>query len=137
MIALVPTEEGADQPIATRLSDGLIPVIVGALGESPKVKALLNVADPEDVVTVTSTAPVLEEAGLTNERDVPSELSVQLVTELGPTDRAVTPTRKDPLRVTAAPPILGIRDLLVWVIEADCLNDGAQVSVRLEFANSS
>jgi hypothetical protein len=137
VIALVPELEGADQPIVTLLSDGLIPVIVGALGESPKVKAFANVADPAEVVTVTSTTPPAAEAGLTNVRDVPSVLSVQLVTELEPTLRAVTPTRNDPLSVIGAPPVFGTSDLLVWVIDADCLKDSSQASVTESLVEES
>jgi hypothetical protein len=83
------------------------------------VKASGILAVPEDVVTVTSITPPAVDAGLRNERLVPSSLSVQDGTWFEPTATEVTPTRKDPVSVTAAPPVFGISVLFFCKIEAD------------------
>ena len=119
MIGLDPTDAGADQLTVTDSSFGLSPVTDGALGESPKVSALVIVAEPAVVWTVTSTDPPVLELGLTKVSVVPSLLSVQLDTEATPTVTPVTPTRKEPFSVTFAPPVFGIRALLVLIATGD------------------
>lgn len=110
---LVPADDGADQPTVIDWSPGLSPVIDGALGESPKVRALEIVAAPALVVTVKLFVPAVGEIGLVNVRLVPELDSVQSETLMDPIDIAVTPTKKLPLIVTVAPPVLGTRVLSV------------------------
>jgi len=128
-MGLVPTLLGADHPMVTSLFEGLSPVIVGALGESPYVKALFKVADPADVFTVTPTFPPESDAGLMNFKDVPAGLSVQLVTWIPPTEMPVTPTKNEPLIVVVAPPLFGIKDLSALEIAGFCTRELAHVSV--------
>jgi hypothetical protein len=108
VIELLPEIVGADQPIVTELSCALTPVTEGAPGESPKVRALFSVTAPALVVTVTPTVPPTGADGLVKVKVVPSALSFQDETAVAPTEIPVTPTKKEPLIVTVAPPVFGI-----------------------------
>jgi hypothetical protein len=123
--------------MVTDPSFGLTPVIVGALGESPKVNAFVLVTDPALVVIVKSLVPPSTELGLVNSSVVPESLSTQLETLIGPRDTPVTPTRKLPLTLTVAPPVFGIIDLSVLVRVGFCTRDADQVSVTTSLAKLS
>ena len=131
MTELEPAEEGADQPTVIDLSPGLRPVIVGALGESPNVSAFGIVVAPALVVTVKLLVPPVMELGLVKVRVVPESDSVQLATAFEPTEIPVTPTRKLPLTVTEAPPVLGINVLSVLVAVGVCTSEADHVSVTV------
>jgi hypothetical protein len=76
-----------------------------------------------------STVPPELEDGLVKVIDVPSLLSDQEDTEVPPTDRADTPTRKEPEMVTLDPPVLGISVRLTWEINGCWVSATDQASV--------
>jgi hypothetical protein len=107
--------------------------MTGAPGESPKEIALFRSAVPALVVTLMFTVPPVDELGLVNERLVPSGLSAQVETVLSPTVTPVTPTRNEPLKVTDAPPVFGIRDRSAREIDGVWVSAAAHVSVTTSY----
>jgi len=93
----------------------------GAVGESPKVNALSRVAVPPAVTAVTDTVAEVADVGLVKVNEVPSLLSVHVEIEVDPTVREVRPTKKEPFRVTVAPPVFGIMVLLTEAMVGDCV----------------